>query len=405
MHLHHSNYDLHHPHTHLIRLHGLWGMYWNMIFRRLSSSMVGLFIPIYIYEKFNSFDHIFYYYFLAYLVGFIFVYPSAKNLRKIGVNWGLFIGSLFRIILTLFLFASRYNPYIIYASAFFYGLTLSFDWIPYHYVIISLSQKKGDFGKNNSIMEIFVKLSSATGPLLGGLIITQFGFSWLYVIGSIILMFAGLAPFFDDFDKRGMHLKFIEIEHKLKDPGILKHIVGHTLNLFELNTYTIVWPMILFASFGSVTKSGGFQSIMLLISVILLWWLKDNLDKGKFGIMKLGSASASIHWLVRALWNNPIGFLISEMFYNFEQLALWVPFGTLVYSIASHTYKLEFLLIRALIRFGAGALIVVFLYLIYKIFNSIYGVLYFSSVIMLSSFFIESLFKQKIKSISKNEYE
>jgi fucose permease len=132
--------------------------------------MVGLFVPIFIWDKTDSIHWIFAYYLFFRFVGLIFSYPAALFMRKFGVDKTLMVGSILRIghILS-FILVTTNNNYL-FLSAGFWGMTVVFDWIPFHYTISALAKEGSKFGKSSSVIDLIAKLGGAIGPFIGDII-------------------------------------------------------------------------------------------------------------------------------------------------------------------------------------------------------------------------------------------
>lgn len=397
-------FNFHHYHLHdlhLFRLHGMKGMYLNHLFRRIATTMIGLYIPIYIYNNFNSYDYVFGYYLMVSFWAMIMMFVMVWVIRRVGVDKTLVLGGIFRA-MCIFLFPWMEVSLVwFFVVAFFNGLTLAFVWVPYHYTVTSLSLKTKSFGSNTSYISIIEKLAGAAGPIIGGVIITYLGYEWLYSVSSVVLFFSAMAPLMDDFNKFKMHFRWKEIRARFKDKGIGKHIFAHGLHVFDINSYAIIWPLILFAGFGTVMKSGIFQSGTLLLSIVVLFWLSKYLDKGKYGVMKFGSTLSSVHWWLRYFINTPLGLAGAEVINGLGQVMLWTPFSALVYKKGSKGYKLEFFVVRQFIRAAWSIIIVSLLWLVFKLVSSLEVMMLVFGIIMVGTMLISKLFAKEIKLIKK----
>lgn len=393
MHLFHNHHhDLNGSYLHLFRLHGMWGMYLNQLFRRISSTMIGLFIPIYLYENLGSYDYLFLYYLMIHSWSLVWISVVASVMRSWGSDFALILGSVFRAVCVFLMPLIQIDPRWIFVVALFNGMTLAFDWFPYHYSVASLSLRKKDFGKSSSYISIMEKLAGAIGPVVGALVITYLNYNWLYFFSAAVLFLAAFAPLFDSFNNKKMHFNWSEIFQRFKDPGILKHVVAHGFHVFDINAYVIIWPLILIGGFGTVMKTGIFQSTTLVLSTFILFWLSKHLDKGNYWVMKIGSAFSSLHWLMRYMFGSPFGLAVSEIFYSLGQVMLWTPFISIVYEKGSKGYKMEFFFVRQVLRMVLGILVVMLLWVVFKLVNSISVMLLVFSGIMLGTAFITKLF-------------
>ena len=356
--------------------------------------MVGLFLPIYLYQNLPSINYLFLFYVLVYAWALIWLQFVVFWMRVFGADLTLVLASLCRAVSMFIAPFVVDDPRWIFGLALFFGMTIAFDWLPYHYTVTALSQKKRDFGKKSSYITIMEKLAGAVGPILGALLITYWGYAWLYGVSAVMLLFSALAPLLDEFDHDHMHFKWSEIAARFQDPGIKKHLLSHGLSVFDITSYTIVWPLILIGGFGTVMKSGMFQSFTLVIALIILMWMSRYLDKGNYGVMKIGSILGSMHWWVRFLFRSPFGLAVAEVLNSLGQVMLWTPFASLIYQKGVEGYKMEFFYVRQLIRLFLSTISVLFLWIVFNLVPSLEFMMLVFGFVMLGTVGILGMFKK-----------
>ncbi len=344
--------------SHLIVLPGAWGIYLNELFRRISTSMVGLFIPLYIYKETGDLLSIPIYYLIFSVTAFCTELPSAYLIKKIGIDKGLALGSLFRTTFLYTLIFANHHHMLFWVSAFAFGLTMPFDWLPHYYSLAKMAKKGHQFGNVASFSKIFTRLGSSLGPVVGGLCIQLWGFSTLYFIAGTLIIVAGIMPFLDKFEKIDMHVSGKEIINRLFDPGIIKHIFAFGTENYDGIVSIMIWPIFLFTTVGSYGKSGAVETLALLVGIISLYMINKLVKNKKYNAMRWGSIAIILGWVGRLFMKNINGIWLANLSYLSGTAFLFTPVWSLLYSCSvAKKYTMEFWLVHELLSHGLLALI------------------------------------------------
>lgn len=395
----HWPYYHHHLHLEQYRLHGLWGTYLCHLFRRTADSLVGLFIPIYIYELTGSFHVVFIFYLTFSLAALGFTLPGGKVIRRLGIDKSLALGSILRIGYILLLALSQTHHLILYPAAILLGLLMSFYWIPYRYSIAFLSQKQHDFGKANSYGMMMGRIAQAIGPMIGGILITLWGYYSLYAVAAVFMALSAVVPFLDDYNRVGMHFNKEEIGDTFFKCKIVKYLFAYGLQRFDVYMFLIVWPIVLVTTMGTVFKSGMLQSLSLLVSLGVLFWLSRFIDKKGYVTIKWGAGLSSFQWLLRFLFLNPITFAVAEVINQLGIILIWTPFDSLISAKGAQHYRLEFFIVRQMLHFSTAVVIVLGLWLVYSLVDSIEFLFVIASVVMATAYFLPKVFARTIEEV------
>ncbi len=380
-----------HPH-----LHGLWGVFTAEFSRRISTSMVGLFIPIYIWQETGNVLSIAHYYILYSITALIILYPAAKLIKFVGVDWGMGIGSILRALFIFTLIFAKDNHLFFWISAITYGAAQPFDWLPFNYVVAKLSKNHKKFGRSSSLASMTTRFASALGPVIGGLIIFEFGYNILYLVSGSFMVFAFLSPFFDDFEKRGMHVSFADVIKIAKDPGIIKHIFIFLIRFWNDWIYVIIWPLFLYNFVGSITSSGILQTLSLLLALIISYVVGKLVDRNNFKTIQPGVLMVAISWWLRIISKFSFGVFLSDTAYNIGNTLVWNPHEALLIKRSLKKYTMEFYLVKDLMIHGISVIstIVIFLMLLH---NFSYQTIFFiSGSVSLMALFLPKFYAKYI---------
>ncbi|MGI5828326.1 MAG: MFS transporter [Patescibacteria group bacterium] len=392
-----------HRNLSLVKLHGLWGIYLGDLFRRLATSFVGLFIPIYIWQVTGKLIFVPVYYFIYAFVGMVSNYPGALFIRRFGVDWSVVIGTFFRALFIILLIFAKSNQSFFWLSALCFGLAQPFDWLPYYYVISKISNIKHHFGNAAGISNLIAHIGSALGPVIGGIIIKTLGFGWLYSISGGMLVLAALLPFLDEFEKSGMHVSGREIIERLKDSGMKKHLLSYGLRMFDNLAHMVVWPLFLYVIVGSFESSGALQTMSLLIAVIVSYGVGRITDKNNFNLIYLGSLLSALSWWGRLILQSATGLFITNTSYTVGSTMVWTPHTALLLAKSSEKYTMEFWLVRQTICYGFMALFSVLFFIILFFTENFSGIFLALGTTSLLTLFLPYWYREYIYEIKESK--
>jgi len=335
-------------------LPGETGVYLNTLLRAMGMNLVYVFVPLYVFKLTGRIEAAFLYYAIYHIWVLISVIPSGWLITKIGIDWAEFAGSFIRIFSFIFLILGKSNLYFLALAYMFWGIAVPFTWLPFHYAVVGTEDGDQSFGKETSWIKIFDQLAGSLSPLIGGLIIVGFGFSWLYRLAIFLVILSGLPMFFDKFNKRGMEFKPLRIINSIKakeNRGFVMAFAGAGIKEVVVS---IAWPLFMFLMVAKYEVIGGIQTAALLLSLVFLWWLGKKIDQGGSKILRWGVGVNGFVWLVRSVLTSPAALFISNVIYGFGGLLLWTPFDALVYKSMLKRRKLEFLVVREIAIHAGG---------------------------------------------------
>src|SRR4030042_3164423 len=120
-----------------LRLKNLWGIYLHACFRNLGMSLIGIFIPIYVYQLTGSFLWVFLFY-LIYHASDVLTAPLAGwFMRRFGVDKTAIVGTFLRVLFLYLMILAKDQPDLLNPAAIIWGMTIPFAWLPYHYTIVA----------------------------------------------------------------------------------------------------------------------------------------------------------------------------------------------------------------------------------------------------------------------------
>lgn len=314
--------------------------------RSFAGSMISIFIPIYLFTLGNSFTNILWFYLLTHLFGIGVVILSFKLIHRIGAKHLIFISTIFQIgfFVLLQLMSTTYIPLAVLALV--NAIHLYFFWLPFH-IIFARSSSNKEGGTQLGIMTVFSSALTIIGPLVGGIITTQFsqGYLILFIFASVLLLISGLVYLFSH-DSKEIHK--INLRKSL-DVISKRDKLALTGNRIRTFTLAILWPMFMFLILGTTVSIGAILSGANLLLVILTAYvgrLSDKKDKNK--LLKFGSIFHSGSAAFRGFATSLGSIAAFQVLGAFTFAFMNIPFRSMVYqrsrehSVSAFMFSQEF---------------------------------------------------------------
>lgn len=331
--------------------------------RAFALSLVGIFLPIYIFV--NSTPYPIFHsnlvingilwaltYFMLRSLGTVVTSYFFTNfiLQKVRMDRSIFLSNIIEVIEISLWIMSEYNLYYMILAGLFAGLKVTLFWVPYHIFFVKKfeDQKYGKImGKRNALQYMF----SALAPVVGGIIITNFGYNSLFVASMIILTLSGflITANVSDWQHNFHDLNSITKEF-LFNKKYLKMNIGFLGESIDLSIFTVLWPILLFIVLDSFVKIGFLTSVSVAIAALTTIVAGQLLDKyGSKVIHAVGVSVNSLLYLPRIFVNNPIILYVVDIADKFNSPFYSVPNMALTYEKAKRSSSpSEFIIHREL---------------------------------------------------------
>ncbi|HLC51680.1 MAG TPA: MFS transporter [Candidatus Nanoarchaeia archaeon] len=273
-------------------------IYLSVALRGLAISMLGLFIPLYLYREIGISlnDTLIFFIFYSVIFG-IFTPLAAKFAARYGTKHTVLLSvPLYLAFIICLHLLSNYSVPLILVSLTL-GLSQAFYWmginLAFHHA--SDHQHRGEeVGKEKAASII----ATIIGPLTGGFLITFFGFPIVFLLTSLLLITATFILFIsgENHVRYRFSVRSVINKHNWKDS------IFFVSRGTEVIAKGVIWPLFIFLTLKSYISLGLVGSLLSVISAFLLLSVgkfSDHRDKRK--IVKLVSGFETISWLLRAM--------------------------------------------------------------------------------------------------------
>jgi len=173
-------------------------------------AMVQIFEPIYLYQIGYPLIKIAIFYLMVYGLFFFLIPIGAKFSNKYGYENGMFLGSALYVVFYISLFFIPSYPVLFYVATLIYALQKAFYWTGFHADFAHNSANKEE-GREISSINVSNAIMFILGPIIGGLIITYFGFAVLFLVVSILFLISNVPMLLtkEKFDSREYKYSYI----------------------------------------------------------------------------------------------------------------------------------------------------------------------------------------------------
>lgn len=272
-------------------------LYISMMFRGLSLSLTGIFVPVYMLHLGFSLTAILLvmaWYFTFRVI--IFDWLAAVITAKLGPKHTMLIGYCCLIVSSLLFLTLPQLHWPVWVLGGVWGASAGLFFIPFH-VDFSKVKHPEHGGKELGFLTIMERIGSIIGPVVGGIVATIFGAQYIFLV-SVILLIIGVFPLFRTGEP-------VRTNQKLNFNGLhVKDLKRDFISITGLgveNTLSLnLWPMFLgsFVLLGSsvYAQLGLISSVSFVVSILAAHTIGQLIDNKKG--RKLLRTSASINALI-----------------------------------------------------------------------------------------------------------
>lgn len=380
-------------------------LYLTNTIRVLAVSLVGVFLPIYIFDvtqKFLFFHHNptingiswVLCYFLLRSAFVLIATVSLGNMifSKIHFQLSMIISFFILIIEILMWHLASQNPMLILVAGVLAGFKAAMYWLPYHiFFVRKASKKQQRFGKKTGLRFFLTRAISGIGPAIGGLIILDYGFNVLFMTSILLLIVAALP------------IAFVIHEWEHKEHNVLQVIKDYALNKkywritssyvgegIDKCIYTAFWPIMLFFVLNNFAKIGFINSFSFILSSLVVLWIGRAIDKyGAFKIHGLGSITNSLLYVPRMFFSSPLLFYSLDVADRFVSGTYALPMMSRSYEKARKMGDSDYQIYRQLMLHTGTVAVLVFVLLAVQLATTWKWVFALAIIGTLMTFFIE----------------
>jgi len=262
-----SQYLNHHLKLHHLHFTEINELYISLSLQAFSSGLVGIFVPIYLYNLGFPINSLALFYIVIVCTN-ILLYPLTAKL----VGWygpkHILITSytvMFFYITMLYLLPSHSQA--LYPAAILAGIASDFFWVARHIDFATVINERNTTKKFSNLL-IFLAIVQALAPLIGGIIATQYGIKYALLGTCVGLLFA-IYPLL----KTPEPVVPRKTRIRLFRTAPLRHMIANFASNAQATVGIYQWPLFIFLVVKTYQSVGIVSSASLIIIVILLHFM------------------------------------------------------------------------------------------------------------------------------------
>lgn len=358
---------IHLPHYHR---DGFSALFWNSSLRQFGISLVSIFIPLYVFHLFleipatfaQAFTAIIWFFLLLNVVVLVAVFPASWFIDKAGFRWSVLVSSILMLGHLAALYLAESNLIFLWWAAVLQGLLIPFYWLAYHGIFVEDGQRDR-VGREVGSIGVAARTAAAAGPLIGGVVITFFGFHVLFALAFGVILASAGPLFLVPHHRHHLVVSPRRVWRRLRHRGAWRVVAAASGRGIDEMIHLVFWPLYIFLVVDNYEVLGGITSAGLFVSVITAVWVGRLFDKKRKELMfDLGSGGASLIWLGRGLVKTAGQITALEVLDKFVGVFKWLPFSAYTYLLAGKEDPSRFFVFREIIIFSSRSLALIIIW-------------------------------------------
>lgn len=336
---------LHHHFFTFLRNKELDELYASVALRFFAISLISIFTPIYLLQLHYSLASVLLFYIVLDLVHGLFIIPAARIASRYGIKHSIFFSVPFLIIYFALLFSLDTIHWPLYLLAVIFGINSAFFWLGYHidFAKIGDRQKRG---KEIGFVRFILSFVAAIGPLIGGVLLTQIGFKFVFIIVSLLLLISIFPLFFskDTYHPVSYSIKGLFKNKKIKDCFVF---FGYGVDSAVL---LVIWPLFLyFFIVDDFTTLGSIQTVSFISSLIFIAFVGIFSDFRRKLLLKIGAVLNAMMWIAKTFIKTSFQAFSLDALHGMIRSMIIIPYDAITYDRANSGDILDFIIFREII--------------------------------------------------------
>jgi len=367
---------------------GLASLYSARMILNIGNSLVGLFLPIFL---FLVFDHRLSYtliYYLIYYTAYLFLVAlGAKfSLNKIGIKRAIIISTLFGAIYFAILFfitggrdataAAGMSQMSIYI---FLGVSIIFTalqdltyWVPVHTEMSKFTDRQNR-AKQLSILESSSIAFNAVGPLFAGWVLAQYGYNLLFFLAIFITIISVVPLFYLPPTEEKFSWTYRQTWKELFSRQRRKTVLAFMGDGAENVVSGIVWPIFIWEILkGNFFSVGAISSLIVVSTIFLELLVGKYADSSRRDrILHWGTILYALGWFIKIFIDTAFQIFVVSTYHNLVRLFTRTPFDTVLYERAADSghYVDEYTVIHEMALMVGRILIILLMLMLVPVFG------------------------------------
>ncbi len=322
----------------------------SIAIRYLALGMVGIFEPIYLYLYFGrSVSPVLLFWAVYSAIFALTVIFSGRIMGRIGLKRTMLISNFFLFAYYISLFFIHTSVILLFVAVIVRSISASLYWPAFHTDFIRFS-KRSNRSKDIGKMSAIALSAGIISPIIGGLILTSFGYLVLFVV-VLLVLFASTFPLFLSKERHEVYTDSYRgtWQRIFKNKNLSLSLASLGI---EGSIDSFLWPIFIFIIGVNYKNMGWISTFSLLISALFALYIgRIATNKRKNKLLNIGSIILSFAWVIKYFVTNTLSAFLAQNFYRATKTATLIPFRSTLYDRASAKRKEadEFIVYREIV--------------------------------------------------------
>jgi len=278
-------------------------LYFHRLLLQVGIALLGIFLPIYLYELFDLSLAKVILVFVAISAGYSLLVPwGGIIMSRIGVKRSLIISiPLWLLALASLIMLSR-SPLFIIPYITFDVLGRLFYWVPYHIDFAMFTNRRAR-GKQIALLQSISDIVLAVSPAIAGLVLVAAGFNSLLVLVIVMYVLSIFPIIYIQPTSESYRYGYRESFGRLFSKKNRSMLLGFAGDGMQGIIGLVIWPIFIYGIFKAKYAAIGLVTSLSLVVVVavslLVGYLNDRWSKKS--MLKIGSIIYSSGWLLKVL--------------------------------------------------------------------------------------------------------
>ena len=309
----------------------------SIAIRNLALGMILIFEPIYLYLYFGKSLSLTVLFFAAVfgLYGLLVVF-GARIMAKTGLRKSMLISHFFFFSYYLCLFFFNQFFLLTVLAIILKAIGMVLFWPAFH-IDFALFSKKENRGRQVGKLSIAGSIPIIISPILGGWILTMFGYPGLFTT-VLIVLFASAIPLFLSKKKRVIYTdSFIEAWQRVFKKENRQISLAFISSALEGAINCYLWPLFMFILAIGYAQMGGITTFALGAATLFTLYMGriSGTIINRIWFLNIGSFLTSVAWIIKYFVITPFDAFLAQTLYRICRTSASIPFQTIFYEKAS----------------------------------------------------------------------
>lgn len=279
-------------------------LYTSSLIRSLANSLIGIFVPIFLFKSGVSLHDIFAFYAFWFVIRPPINVLNAYLIGRVGPKHSLAFASFGYIAFLALLLSFQNLHWPLWLLAIFGSWSMGLYLVAFHTDFSKVKHPEHG-GKELSYLTVLERIGGVAGPLIGGLIATYYD-PKLTIAAAILLQLVALVPLFMTKEpvRTKQHIQFRGMAWRRHKADFISTIPLVVENFISV----IIWPLFLAASVLATAvyaKIGIIVAAGTLVAIVAARLIGSMIDESKGGLLlRVGATLNAVLHLFRPFVGN-----------------------------------------------------------------------------------------------------